>query len=357
MGQFRASLCPLCGSPENGNWTCRPCTVLVDTHRELIRSLQAWHSWHEAGEVGEILEAIDGRSYCLWDVDLFYAGRNAVTADRRPLVADKMRTAIELCLHANMLERHAAVAMGIKETSPVSIYATIGLTHMLVAASRGRLPGYYLDLDLEISRVEVFLSERAERDEAAERRAVLVAGRQAWEDDEAWEDDGDERGDADQAWGAPRPGGGGERDPQGGVQGGDEASRQERHPHALEGCRAGQAGGDGALGHAGRDGAEGLVPPGLEPRARPPQLGRGAGLGEAEDHVHRLGRRVSVVADLPAVGEVLDLTIRFGNQVRHKCACCKRYFSVHADLGLAACACGAVYERREHGKFEVVGLP
>lgn len=151
----------MCGSTENGKWTCPPCTLLVSVHRELIRSLQSWHSWYENQQVGETLRSIDGRSYCLWDIDMFYAGRTGV--------ADNMRLSIELCLYNNMLEREAAVAMGNKETSPVAIYATIGLTHMLTDASLGQLRGYDFDLVAERDRAQVVLLEQQKaRDEAEE---------------------------------------------------------------------------------------------------------------------------------------------------------------------------------------------
>lgn len=136
MGQFRATKCPICGSTENGKWTCPPCTQEVDIHRNLVRNLQAWHSLYEAREVDEILIAADGNSYCLWDLDSFYAGRTSLPA--------QMCTAIELCLYQNIFEREAAVLMGVSASNPVSIYATIGLTRLIGQAYQGELPGYRL---------------------------------------------------------------------------------------------------------------------------------------------------------------------------------------------------------------------
>lgn len=101
----------------------------------MIRNLQAWHSWYESTDVPETIVASDGRSYCLWDIDLFYSGR--------VMLADQQRMAIEVCLYQNVLEREAAVRMGVQESNPVSIYATIGLTYMLDAAIAGTLPGGY----------------------------------------------------------------------------------------------------------------------------------------------------------------------------------------------------------------------
>lgn len=106
----------------------------------MVRNLQAWHSWYEAMEAPEVLEAPDGREYCLWDIDLFYGGRT--------ILADQQRMAIEVCLYENVLEREAAIRMGVQPSNPVSIYATIGLTYMLVAALEGTLPtGYRINPD------------------------------------------------------------------------------------------------------------------------------------------------------------------------------------------------------------------
>ena len=126
MGQFRAATCPLCDTTDKpGKWTCAACTELVGVYRGLIKNLQAWHSLYEALEVPDVLLASNGIEYCLWDVDLFY--------ETRSLLAPQMKTSIELCLFENLLERDAAVQMGLSASSPVLIYATIGLTHMLAA--------------------------------------------------------------------------------------------------------------------------------------------------------------------------------------------------------------------------------
>lgn len=140
IGQFRATNgCPICGSPDNGKWTCTPCTSLVGTHRELIRNLQHWRSLYEALEVPDVLMANDARSYSLWDVQVFY--------EQRVICPDRMQQSIQFCLFENMKERDAAVRMGIRPSNPVSVYATIGLTTMLAKAVRGELPGYVIELD------------------------------------------------------------------------------------------------------------------------------------------------------------------------------------------------------------------
>lgn len=115
-------------------------------HRDLIRNLQQWRSLFEAMEVPDVLMAPDARSYSLWDVQIFY--------EHRTVVPERMRQSIQYCLYENMKEKDAAVRMGIKATSPVSEYATIGLTNMIAKAVRGELPGYILTLtELEVAHV------------------------------------------------------------------------------------------------------------------------------------------------------------------------------------------------------------
>lgn len=120
---------------------------MVNTHRELIRNLQSWHSLYEAGEVPDVLVASDSRDYSLWDVQRFYEGRS--------ICPPRMQESIQYCLFENMKEKDAAVRMGIKASSPVSIYATIGLTSMLSAAFLGELPGYVIHIDFGRTHVAV----------------------------------------------------------------------------------------------------------------------------------------------------------------------------------------------------------
>lgn len=139
LGQFRATSCPICGSPPVTNWTCEPCTALVSVHRELIRNLQQWRSLYEALEVPDILVGGDGRDYSLWDVQVFY--------DQRVVCPERQQQAIQFCYFENLKESDAALRMGIRKTNPVSVYGTIGLTSMLLKASTGDLGIYEIDLD------------------------------------------------------------------------------------------------------------------------------------------------------------------------------------------------------------------
>jgi hypothetical protein len=133
---LRARSCPICDGENDGRWTCPRCTPVVNVHRELIRNLQSWHSLYEALEVPDILVASDGRSYSIWDIDLFYGQRSCLP--------HQMGRAIELCLYNNVLERNAAVLMGVAPSNPVAVYATVGLTRLLSQAYTGDLPGYRL---------------------------------------------------------------------------------------------------------------------------------------------------------------------------------------------------------------------
>lgn len=111
----------------------------MNVHRELVRNLQAWHSLFESQEAPEVLVASDGRSYSLWDVDCFY--------EQRVLLPEQMRRSMELCLYQNVLERDAAVLMGVAATNPVAVYATVGLTRLLSLAYNGELPNYRLPVE------------------------------------------------------------------------------------------------------------------------------------------------------------------------------------------------------------------
>lgn len=139
MGQLKSASCPVCLGINNGRWTCPDCTALVNTHRELIRNLQAWKSLLEGLEVEDTIVSSDGRSHTIWDVEYFYA--------QRKRLPQQMQRAIELFLFENHKESEAAVRMGLTDTSPIGIYATVGLTKLLAMARAGEFPGYRLKPD------------------------------------------------------------------------------------------------------------------------------------------------------------------------------------------------------------------
>lgn len=137
MGQLRARACPICEGPNDGRWTCQPCTVLVNTYRELLRNLQAWSSTHEALDAPDVLvNPADGRSYSLWDVETLYRARTTLP--------QQQQDAIRYCLFENLRESDAAVRLGVSPNCPVSIYATVGLTRLLATAASGSMPGFRL---------------------------------------------------------------------------------------------------------------------------------------------------------------------------------------------------------------------
>lgn len=139
MGQFRATRCPLCEEDNKpSKWTCKRCTRIVDIHRDLIRNLQHWHSLYEAREVPDSFTS-GGTEYSLWDVWTFY--------EARVILPERQRTAIQYCLFENLVEKAAAVRMGIAPSNPVGIYATIGLTTLLQKSLAGELPRYAITLD------------------------------------------------------------------------------------------------------------------------------------------------------------------------------------------------------------------
>lgn len=134
IGQLRAKQCPVCAGPNEGKWTCPDCTPQVNLLRELFRNLQAWHSALEAHEVGEVIESSDGKEWSIWDADYLYGQRHRLPP--------QMRAAIELFLYENLLERDAAVRMGVSASNPVAMYATVGCTKLVGMARNGELSGF-----------------------------------------------------------------------------------------------------------------------------------------------------------------------------------------------------------------------
>lgn len=141
MGQLSSPEgCPLCGGPNEGRWTCPPCTDTVSTFRQLVRALEPWRSAYEACEVSDVITDDRGREWSLWDAYRFY--------EARVRLPRQMARAIELFLHDNRLESDAAVQMGNARTSPVGMYATIGLTRLLRMVLAGEIGGVHFELEV-----------------------------------------------------------------------------------------------------------------------------------------------------------------------------------------------------------------
>lgn len=118
---------------------------MVTVHRELIRNLQHWRALYESRQVPEILVAGDGKEYCLWDVEKFYAARHTLP--------DRQQRTIRMNLFEDRSEREIAELLGIGRNNPVAIYGTVGLTRLLAAAVKGQVEGYFVPLPADCSAV------------------------------------------------------------------------------------------------------------------------------------------------------------------------------------------------------------
>ena len=68
-----------------------------------------------------------------------------------------------------------------------------------------------------------------------------------------------------------------------------------------------------------------------------------------------MGQRVKPAM---VIGDVFDLSLRFGSQVRTKCCLCKCYISVAEPTGVGTCIrCLTTFGRQDSGLFMVVSLP
>lgn len=105
----------------------------VSTLRELLRNLVSWRAVYETDGV-EVLVAPSGTSWCLWDIEYLY--------DQIHLLPPRQRQAIELCLIRNIKEKEAAVIMGVSETNPVMMYASLGLAKIVAMVESGSLPRF-----------------------------------------------------------------------------------------------------------------------------------------------------------------------------------------------------------------------
>lgn len=54
---------------------------------------------------------------------------------------------------------------------------------------------------------------------------------------------------------------------------------------------------------------------------------------------------------------LVNLLVRFGNQIRHRCARCHHFFKPVPGASIAQCRCGASYEPVAEGLFSIVGWP
>lgn len=111
--------------------TAVPADPAISELRELFRNLQEFRAAFEISGVDEIVTPT-GRRWTLWDLEYLLA-----MGDR--YLTLRQRQVITLCLVHNMREKDAALRMGVSETNPVMMYATLGLRRLLDLVDNGVL--------------------------------------------------------------------------------------------------------------------------------------------------------------------------------------------------------------------------
>jgi hypothetical protein len=291
--------------------------------RELFRHLQAFKALFENEGVDSITSPT-GEEYFLYDIDYLYEctqTRVRLTPVSPPeyLLSPRQRQAIELFLYCNIREKDVAVLMGVSDTNPIAIYATQGLNKLCALINSGQLSRY---------------------------RPVLDGGMEH----------------ANSLWGEPAAGGDGQRaDPP--VAGrGDGPLSEGGHPDAMEGTRPSEPRSLQLVGHGRPGDAAGDVPPRVEFTALPPELTRWR-RAPAPDPDGTGGVRGQGVAVEPVLAgrpepagidqRLYRLTIRWGKQVRLKCAQCTKYIKGGAE-GHLHCSCGCAYRQVQDDYYEMI---
>jgi hypothetical protein len=118
-------------APTRNDGNQMPLTVGV--LRELFRNLAAWRATFEAEGI-DTLTSPEGDIFCLWDIEYLYS--------QIYRLSPRQREAIQLCLVDNVKEVDAARLMGVSETNPVAMYATLGLKKLLDLIDKGELSRY-----------------------------------------------------------------------------------------------------------------------------------------------------------------------------------------------------------------------
>jgi hypothetical protein len=125
--------------------TALPRNPRVSELRELFRHLQEFRSVYESTGLDTITSP-SGDTWSLWDLEYLYEQCKNLTA--------RQQQAITLCLVHNMREKEAARAMGVAETNPVMMYATLGLHRLLDLIKQGELERFR-QRQIPISRAEL----------------------------------------------------------------------------------------------------------------------------------------------------------------------------------------------------------
>lgn len=110
-------------------------SLSVTVLRELFRNLQAWRAAFETDGIETITDP-DGNDWCLWDIEYLYSQIHRLSP--------RQREAIQLCLVENVKEVDAARLMGVSETNPVAMYATLGLKKLIELVGKGDLPRFQM---------------------------------------------------------------------------------------------------------------------------------------------------------------------------------------------------------------------
>lgn len=115
--------------------TAVPKNPAISELRELFRILQDLRVEYEKNGTQEIVTP-EGNRWSLWDIEYLYQ-------KSQELLTARQQQAIVLCLVHNIRERDAAQIMGVSETNPVMMYATLGLSNLLGLISEGKLSRFH----------------------------------------------------------------------------------------------------------------------------------------------------------------------------------------------------------------------
>jgi hypothetical protein len=116
--------------------TATPADPAISELRELFKNLLLFRSIFRESGVEEFSSPA-GNTWSIWDLEYLYR-----QCDRLTL---RQRQAITLCLVHNMRESDGAEAMGLKDSNPVMMYATLGLRRLLDLVESGELDRFRAD--------------------------------------------------------------------------------------------------------------------------------------------------------------------------------------------------------------------
>jgi hypothetical protein len=141
LAKSKASIQQKTGNPilTKANVSAKKTDARVQELRSLLRHLHAFRACYETDGVSEITGP-NGVVWSLWDLEEIY--RVAVKTDLLPF---RQRQAIEMFLVLNMSEADVALAMNIRASNPIGMYATSGLVHLLQQMDDGLIMNPWLE--------------------------------------------------------------------------------------------------------------------------------------------------------------------------------------------------------------------